>query len=65
MFDHNMTDLTMVAKLEWKKALRESNAIGWIAFMVLVVGIGVGAVFFGTDSGPAKVNNPMAANQAK
>jgi hypothetical protein len=42
---------------EWKKALREPNAIGWIGFFLLVVAIGVGTIFFGGGSGgsgPAK-----------
>jgi len=32
---------------EWKKSLRESNALGWIAFLVLVIAIGVGTIMFG------------------
>lgn len=36
----------------WKKALTEPNAVGWIAFLILVVGIGVGAMFF--DGGPVR-----------
>ena len=41
-----MTDMT--EKPEWKKALRESNAIGWIGFLVLVIAIGVGTIYFGS-----------------
>jgi hypothetical protein len=37
----------MSGKLEWKKVLREPNALIWIAFLLLVVGIGVGTVVFG------------------
>ena len=37
----------MAEKPEWKKTLKESNAIGWIAFFGLVVAIGVGTVMFG------------------
>jgi hypothetical protein len=37
----------------WKKALREPNAIGWIAFFLVVVAIGFGSLYFGS-SGPAK-----------
>jgi hypothetical protein len=33
----------------WKTALREPNAIGWIAFFILVVGIGAGTLYFGSD----------------
>ena len=42
-----------------KAALRESNAIGWLAFALLVTAIGVGTIIFGqappkvADSGPA------------
>ena len=37
----------------WKKAMREPNAIGWIAFLILMAGIGVGAILFdrGDESG--------------
>lgn len=44
-----------------KKALRESNAIGWLALFALVFAVGVGAVYFGT--GPAKVGNVTAINE--
>ena len=37
-----------------KTALRESNAIGWNAFFVLVIGIGVGAIMFGGGDKPLK-----------
>ena len=37
----------------WKMALREPNAIGWIAFFFLVVAIGFGSVYFGGPD-PAK-----------
>ncbi len=40
-----MTDMT--EKSDWKKAVRESNAIGWIAFLVLVFAIGLGTIMFG------------------
>jgi hypothetical protein len=32
---------------QWKKALREPNALVWIAFLLLMVGIGVGTMVFG------------------
>jgi len=45
----------MCEKPAWKKVPWESNAIGWIAFFLLVIGIGVGTVYFdANDSGPAK-----------
>jgi hypothetical protein len=37
----------------WKKALREPNAIGWIAFFFVVAAIGFGSLYFG-GSDPAK-----------
>ena len=33
----------------WKRALREPNAIGWIAFFFLVVAVGFGSVYFGSS----------------
>jgi hypothetical protein len=30
----------------WKKALQEPNAIGWLAFLILVLAIGVGVILF-------------------
>jgi hypothetical protein len=45
-----------VAKIpEWRKALQEPNAIGWIGFMLLVLAIGLGAVFFGGGSSSDRV----------
>jgi hypothetical protein len=46
----------MTENPDWKKALWEPNAIGWIGFFLLVIAIGVGTIYFGTscDSGPAK-----------
>ena len=37
----------------WKEALREPNAIGWISLIIVVIAIGVGAVYFGNDDPPA------------
>jgi hypothetical protein len=42
----------MSDKSEWKKVLREPNAPVWIAFLLLVAGIGVGTLVFG---GPHEV----------
>ena len=42
----------MAANTGWRKLLRESNAFGWIAFFILVTGIGVDTLFFG-ESGKA------------
>jgi hypothetical protein len=44
----------------WKKALREPNAIGWIAFFFLAVAIGVGSIYFG-GSEPAGQHGQHAA----
>jgi hypothetical protein len=35
---------------EWKKALQEPNAIGWIGFFILVILIGIGTLYFGGRS---------------
>jgi hypothetical protein len=32
---------------EWKKVLREPNAIGWIGFFILVIAIGFAMLYFG------------------
>jgi cytochrome c biogenesis factor len=45
----------MSDKPEWKKALRESNALGWIAFLLVVIAIGVGTIMFG--GAPVSVKN--------
>ena len=38
---------------EWKKVLREPNALVWIAFLLLAVGVGVGTMVFGGPRVPA------------
>jgi hypothetical protein len=44
----------MTAPSAWKNALRESNALGWIALMVLVLGVAFGTIYFDSDAkGPA------------
>ncbi len=42
----------MSEKSEWRKALREPNAMGWIAFFVLVVAIGAATMIFGSAPEP-------------
>ncbi len=44
----------MAKERNWKTALKESNAIGWIAFFVLVIGIGVGTIMFGGGDKPLR-----------
>jgi hypothetical protein len=39
-------------KSDWKTTLRDPRAIGWIAFLILMISIGVGAVVFGGDRTP-------------
>jgi hypothetical protein len=34
-------------RIDWKQALRQSNALGWTAFGLLIVAIVVGALTFG------------------
>ena len=46
----------------WKEALREPNAIGWISLIIVVIAIGVGAVYFGNDSPPS--SSQMTTGQA-
>ena len=45
---------------DWKQAFRQSNALGWIAFGVLIVGILIGALVFG--QAPTK-DTKEAANE--
>ena len=42
----------MSGKSEWRKAFREPNAMGWIAFFVLVVAIGAATMIFGSTPEP-------------
>jgi hypothetical protein len=37
---------------EWKKALREPNALAWIGLFILVVVIGVGSLYFSGIDAP-------------
>ena len=46
-------------KSDWRNSLRQSNAIGWIGFGLLIVAILVGALTFGR--GPEK--GPKEASQ--
>ena len=52
----------MSDKPDWKKSLRESNALGWIAFLVLVAAIGVGTILFGGS--PVSVKDATQATNA-
>lgn len=51
----------MSAKAAWKQAMRESNALAWIAVLILILAIGAGVAIFG--GGPAH-KRPPAASQA-
>jgi hypothetical protein len=42
----------MATESAWKKMLNESNAFGWIAFFILVIGFGVGTILFGLGDEP-------------
>jgi len=35
----------------WRRVLEEPNALGWIGFLVLVVAIGIGALYWGPGKG--------------
>jgi hypothetical protein len=47
---------------EWKRTLRESNALGWIALIAVVAVIGISTMIFGRA--PEKPHSPVAANHA-
>jgi len=49
----------MSDKPEWKNILNEANALGWIAFLVLVIAIGVATILFGGS--PKSVNDRAQA----
>lgn len=51
----------MVGPNRWKRALSEPNAIGWIAFLILVFGIGVGALVFDHGS----IRDPVQASYSQ
>jgi hypothetical protein len=44
----------------WKRALREPNAIAWIALFLLVIAIGAGSIYF-SGSEPARLPAHHAA----
>ena len=50
----------MSEKPGWKKALSESNAIGWIGFLLLVIAIGAGTLYFGSSSGSGPAKAPIS-----
>ena len=45
---------------EWKRTLRDSNALGWIALIAVVAVIGIGTIVFG--KAPEKPHSPAVAN---
>jgi hypothetical protein len=47
----------------WKRALKEPNAFGWIAFLILALGIGVGTLIFG-DADFGRTQNAQIATPA-
>jgi hypothetical protein len=50
----------------WKQALKEPNAIGWIGFLILMVLIGLGALYFDRGSSPgASYLQPPVKSQAR
>jgi hypothetical protein len=51
------------AESAWKKALQETNAPAWIAFMLLVLGIGVWTIFFSAAPAPVK-DSPHVTNSS-
>lgn len=52
----------MSEKSEWRKALREPNAMGWIAFFGLVVAIGAATLIFGSAPEPKGAKPASAAS---
>jgi hypothetical protein len=47
---------------EWKRTLRESNALGWIALIAVAAVIGISTMV--SEKGPEKTHNPADAHQA-
>jgi hypothetical protein len=45
---------------EWKRTLRESNALGWIALIAVVAMIGISTMILGKP--PEKPHRPVVAN---
>lgn len=49
----------------WKRFLEEPNALGWLAFLVLVIAIGIAALYFGpTDTEKAISAAPASLEQS-
>jgi hypothetical protein len=55
-------EVDMADTPEWKRTLRESNALGWIALIAVVAVIGISTMFFG--KAPANSHSPAAANHS-
>jgi hypothetical protein len=49
-------------KSDWVSGLRQSNALGWVAFALLIVAVLVGALTFGR--GPEKVASETTQSQS-
>lgn len=45
-----------------KKVLQEPNALGWIAFLILVLSIGIGTVIFDHGEKPVREKAAQTAN---
>ena len=41
----------------WKRLLEEPNAVGWLVFLVLIIAIGAGALYFG----PTRMEKAISA----
>jgi hypothetical protein len=54
----------MAEEPAWKKALKETNAAGWIAFIVVVVVIAVSSVLWGPEHPAAQNAKPVTTSQA-
>lgn len=55
----------MANKSAWKRLLAEPNAVGWIAFLVLVIAIGAGVLYYSPgEERTATTANPSAASHA-
>lgn len=54
----------MTESTYWRRVLREWNAIGWLAFMILMVSIGVGTLIFDNGATSRTENNAQTAHTA-
>jgi hypothetical protein len=59
-----LRNVAMAEEPAWKKALQETNAIGWIGFVILIVAIAVGSILWGPEHPSGKGAKPETTSQA-